>query len=208
MTALSPATTTVPPEWFIDPCKPWLGVPRKVSSECILPEAALSNVLQIIESTPPEDMSRRAYFPSVMISCKYCQTPKARKVFEIKKAMKRDATGLFCDQSCSRQWLNEREGKTGPNCNVCGVKIRKGKRQCSDACRLVAADRIREAMRSKLPDRQCEQCSKVYRAPGTTQGIRYCSQTCASRGRSIEVRGPANPMWRGGVDSKRYKLLN
>src|SRR5690554_6508931 len=142
---------SIPESWFTDPLKPWRGVHRTKSIECILHAEAWSSVREIIASTPPEDMSRRAYFPPMMFSCAHCGTGVKRNVYEMKKTEKRGKTDVYCSLRCSASHTNIKRGNIRPFCNVCNAKIPKGRRQGSDACREVAQERWKTAVAAKMP---------------------------------------------------------
>lgn len=201
--------TNIPNDWFKDPLKPWRGVHRHVSIACTLPLGGWPIVRQIIAGTPKEDMSKRAFFPKVTLSCAQCHKAFVRTVAEARKKNSDDQSPTFCSNRCSTIFGNTKHGKTGPNCNVCGAKMPKalGKRQCSSQCAEIAKARWRQIVYSKrlnLPDVPCEECGMPVRQKTATKVQRFCSRLCKNAAHSKMMKAEGNPGWRGGVDHVRY----
>lgn len=197
--------TNIPKEWFKDPSRPWRGVHRRVSIEYTLPLGAWPNVRKIIAGTPSEDMSKRAFFPKVTLSCAQCSATFVRTVAEAKKS----GPDTFCGPRCSTTFTNTKAGKVGPFCNICGAKMLKaeGSRQCSDACRAALKDRMKEALaarRLNLPVTSCEECGVSVKQRTRSQTKRYCSVACKNTAHAKRMTADGNPGWRGGVDQTRY----
>ena len=174
------AMTNTPSEWFIDPSKPWRGVHRRISIACELPLAEWSSVRAIIASTPPEDMSRRAFWPAMTFSCEWCGALNRRPVYQMRKAEKVGAIHLFCGHRCQMEAFNAAHPRTR--------KVRPRKPRLN----LVQA-------------RLCEVCSLEFKPPNRATPGRFCSRVCKDRGHSMDMVGEQNPGWRNGANSARLQ---
>lgn len=90
----------------------------------------------------------------------------------------------FCSTAC---WYESRRWKRDASCEVCGstfVRKYKGQRCCSVACGNVV----------KRTDRslQCETCKVVFERPHG-KPRRYCSRSCAMKGRMREGQARSHP---------------
>ena len=196
--------TMIQNNWFIDPCKPWRGVHRRISIECTLPMGEWSNVLAIIKSTPPEDMSRRAFFPKVTLACDCCGATVIRAVADMRKHAKHGRKYVSCSNRCTQTLTNIDAGKFGQFCTVCGVKIHKNKRQCSEACKLVARKASGLKRRKQMGMFTCLVCNAENPITSLSRVHKFCSMTCKDKHHSLSMTGQANPQWRGGIDALRY----
>ncbi len=72
---------------------------------------------------------------------------------------------------------------------------------CSRDCRHAA----------KTVERKCAQCGASFTADMSRVKhgrARYCSSACRSKGHSYLMRGPRNPLWRGGDTKEKRRISN
>lgn len=190
--------------WFIDPLKPWLGVHRRISIECILPMGSWSNVREIIASTPQEDMLRRVFFPKVTVACACCNVEIVRTVADMKKHEKKGYAYTTCSHRCSQIMTNLAAGKMGQKCTVCGKKIHKNNRQCSPECKAEALRLKGLRNRKNMGMFTCLVCGTQKPRRTLAHNQQFCSVDCKDDSHAVMMRGQNNPGWRNGVNSKRY----
>lgn len=197
--------TYIQKDWWKDPCKPWRGVRRDISIEFTLPLGGWSHVLETINSTPLEDMSKRAFFPKVTLACSYCDKVFVKTVADAKKSHAKTGGPIYCSLSCSTTAMNIRVGNVGPFCTVCGKKIKKADgRNCSAECK--AESHRLGGLKARVERKMisCEICQKPMSVP-TTSKRRFCSTVCSSTHHRSVISGKNNPVWQGGVDALRLR---
>lgn len=116
------------------------------------------------------------------------------------KAWRCQEASRFCSKACVSAFL----ARNLRNCDHCGATFRVSiadkdtRRFCARTCQVSFHNSTKT----------CEQCgSDFVRCLSHSKRSRYCSYKCMGEWRSIWLRGPANPTWRGGPNTARLLLM-
>lgn len=167
------------------------------------PEEVL-NVLETIQSLPPENIPRRIFLPKVRLCCATCGKEYVIPGYEFHKKIKKGHKLAFCSKTCSEAYL-AKSCTVQHFCRDCGKPVGKYSLYCSE-CRK-PRQKWRKGTGVQAKEIPCGFCGKIFLAAYRGRGkfAQYCSMNCKNAAHSQRMRGSGNVKFKNNANPKRYQ---